>query len=288
MEARQLILGQRSLDLASPRVMGILNVTPDSFSDGGLHLHPAAAVARALEMVAEGADIIDVGGESTRPGAEPVSVHEEIDRVAGTIGALRPQTDVIISVDTSKPEVMQAAVAAGADLLNDVRALRVPGALEMAQRLDVPVCLMHMQGEPGTMQRQPCYKDAVAEILTFLLARIRACEDAGINKDKLLIDPGFGFGKLLQHNLALLRSLKRFAQLECPLLVGLSRKSMIPQMLESVRVPCGEANSADRLVGSVTLALYAVRHGANIVRVHDVKQTVAALTVQRIVAGGTS
>ena len=248
-----------------PLIMGILNVTPDSFSDGGRFLAPDAAVEHALQMEADGADIIDVGGESTRPGAAAVATDEEIRRVVPVIEAIRRESAVPISVDTSKPAVMRAAAAAGASMLNDVRALTEPGAVEAAADLGLPVCLMHMQGEPRTMQSDPVYADVVAEVLTFLTTRATACEEAGIPRSEIVIDPGFGFGKTLEHNIALFQSLSRFAASGYPLLVGVSRKSMIGALL-------GDAD-ADRLVGSVVLALYAVRAGARIVRVHDVGQT---------------
>lgn len=273
--------GSRVLDLATPKVMGILNVTPDSFSDGGLYLGCEQAVARALEMLTEGADIIDIGGESTRPGALPVALDEEINRVTETVAAIRGKTSAIISVDTSKPEVIRAAVEAGADMINDVRALQLPGALEAAAQAGVPVCLMHMQGEPDTMQLDPRYRDVVAEVFGFLRARIAACESAGISTARIIVDPGFGFGKSLQHNLELLHGLDRLAAMGLPVLVGLSRKSMISHILEGAGPPVKASMAAERLAGSVTLALYAVRNGAHIVRVHDVRQTVAALKIQQ-------
>jgi dihydropteroate synthase len=264
--------GTHTLDLARPRVMGILNVTPDSFSDGGRFLDRAAALAQGRALVAEGADILDVGGESTRPGAAPVSVQEELDRVIPVIEALAGELPVPLSVDTSKPEVMRAAVAAGASLINDVAALRRPGALAAAAEAGVPVCLMHMQGEPGTMQREPSYRDVVTEVRNFLAARIGACEAAGIPRDRLLVDPGFGFGKTLAHNLALLRDLPALRSLGVPVLAGLSRKSMIGALLDGA--PVGE-----RLYGSLAAAVLAVERGAAIVRVHDVAPTVQALRI---------
>jgi dihydropteroate synthase len=264
--------GARALDLSQPRVMGILNVTPDSFSDGGRHARLAEALAHARAMVAEGADLIDVGGESTRPGAAAVSVEEEIRRVVPVVEALAAELPVPISVDTSKPEVMRAAVRAGATLVNDVAALRGPGALETAAALGVPVCLMHMQGEPRTMQRDPRYGDVVGEVAAFLAQRIAACEQAGIPRGRLLVDPGFGFGKTLAHNLALLRGLPALGALGVPVLAGLSRKSMIGALL-------GDAPVGERLHGSVAAALLAVERGAAIVRVHDVAPTVQALRI---------
>ena len=270
--------GHHTLDLTRARVMGILNVTPDSFSDGGDFATREAALRHARQMVADGADLIDVGGESTRPGAPPVSVAEELDRVIPVIEALASELAVPVSVDTSKPEVMRAAVAAGAGLINDVAALRRPGALAAAAALRVPVCLMHMQGEPGTMQQDPAYGDVVAEVAAFLAGRLAACEAAGIPRERLLVDPGFGFGKTLAHNLALLRGLPRLALLGVPVLAGLSRKSMIGALLGGV--PVGE-----RLHGSVAAAVLAVERGAAIVRVHDVGPTVQALRIVAAVGG---
>lgn len=255
----------RQLDLRRAAVMGILNVTPDSFSDGGRFLPPERALEHACAMVAEGADAIDVGGESTRPGARAVGKQEEIERVIPVIQALHNAVTVPISIDTSKPEVMRAAVAAGAGMINDVRALRADGALVEAARLGVPVCLMHMQGEPRTMQDNPQYGDVVTEVGDFLRARRRACVDAGIDPARIVIDPGFGFGKTLEHNLALLRRLDELAVLEAPIMVGLSRKSMIGKALG---LPLEE-----RLHASVALAVLAAQKGANILRVHDVRAT---------------
>ncbi|HEB95280.1 MAG TPA: dihydropteroate synthase [Sedimenticola thiotaurini] len=252
--------------------MGILNVTPDSFSDGGAFIAPEKALARARRMVAEGAAIIDVGGESTRPGAPPVGEQEELDRVIPVITAIAAELPVPVSVDTSKPRVMEEAAAAGAGLINDVLALRAPGALETAVRLQLPVCLMHMLGTPRTMQSAPHYHDVVAELLDFFDERIRTCEQAGLPRHRLLLDPGFGFGKTLEHNLMLLKHLSRFADTGLPLLVGISRKSMIGQLLDGA--PVGE-----RLYGSLAAAVLAVERGAAIVRVHDVAATADALRV---------
>ncbi|MBU1190493.1 MAG: dihydropteroate synthase [Gammaproteobacteria bacterium] len=259
------------LDLSQPQVMGILNVTPDSFSDGGRFVGRDSAIAHAREMVAEGASIIDIGGESTRPGAADVSVQEELDRVIPVIESLHLELPVIISVDTSKPEVMRAAVAAGAGLINDVRALREPGALQVAVDSHVPVCLMHMQGAPRTMQQQPEYQDVVTEVRDFLVARATDCIAAGIPAEQILLDPGFGFGKTLEHNLRLLRQLPVLVQTGYPLLVGLSRKSMIGQLLD---LPVEQ-----RLQPSVALAVLASWLGARILRVHDVAATVQAVRV---------
>lgn len=261
--------GGRALDLSRTAIMGILNITPDSFSDGGIFLTREAAVARAVEMVEEGADLIDVGGESTRPGAQSVSVQEELDRVIPVIEAIARAVVVPISIDTSKPEVMRAAVAAGAGLINDVRALREIDAVATAADLAVPVCLMHMQGEPRGMQHNPSYKDVVAEVGSFLEARIAACEAAGIDRCRLVLDPGFGFGKTVAHNLELLRRLSEFNGFGLPILAGLSRKSMIGALFG---LPVNE-----RLYASVALAVTAVQNGAKILRVHDVRATREAI-----------
>jgi dihydropteroate synthase len=260
------------VDLSSPAAMGILNVTPDSFSDGGQFATLDAAVRHAREMVEQGAAIIDVGGESTRPGAAPVSVEQEIERVVPIIAALAPEIGVPISIDTQKPAVMRAAIAAGAGMINDVNALRAPGALEAARDLAVPVCLMHMRGEPRTMQRDPVYRDVVAEVLEFLEQRVAACVAAGIPRARLVVDPGFGFGKSLDHNLTLLRELKRFVALGVPVLVGTSRKSMLAAML-------GGAPPEERVFGGIALSVLAVEHGASIIRTHDVRATADALKV---------
>jgi dihydropteroate synthase len=262
---------RRPLVLDRCRVMGILNVTPDSFSDGGRLATVADAVAAGLAQVAAGADIIDVGGESTRPGAAPVPVDEQLRRVVPVVAGLRAATPALVSVDTSEPRVMAAAVAAGADLINDVRALRRPDALATAARLGVPVVLMHMQGEPANMQREPAYGDVVAEVGAFLAERIAACITAGLPRDSLIIDPGFGFGKNVAHNLALLRSLDRLVATGQPVLAGLSRKSLVGHLTG--------APVADRLGGSIALALLARARGAHLLRVHDVGPTVQALAV---------
>ena len=255
--------------------MGILNVTPDSFSDGGHFLSATAALQHARTLVAEGAAIIDVGGESTRPGATPVTTQEELDRVLPVIEAIRAELPVIISIDTSKPEVMRAAVQAGAGFINDVRALRAEGALQAVVDLNrdqsVPVCLMHMQGEPHTMQQSPHYDDVTQHVSSFLAQRIQHCLAAGIPRDRLVIDPGFGFGKTLTHNLTLLAQLNTLLSLQAPLLVGLSRKSMIGALLD--------AQPAARLHGSLALAALAVLKGALIVRAHDVQATRDAVKI---------
>lgn len=252
------------------QVMGILNVTPDSFSDGGLFQVRDAALRHVEQMLTEGVDIIDVGGESARPGAAPVTVQAELERVVPVIAAIRERFAVPVSVDTSKPEVMQAAVAAGADLVNDVRALQEPGALDACARLSVPVCLMHMQGQPRTMQQEPHYTDVVQDICQFFTERMAACAQAGIARGRLILDPGFGFGKTLYHNLDLLNRLDEFAVLGLPILVGMSRKSMIGALLDNRPVD-------GRLQGSVAAAVIAAMKGASIVRVHDVAATVDAM-----------
>ena len=264
------------LDLTVPRIMGILNVTPDSFSDGGDFFVPDAALNQAERMLGDGADIIDIGGESTRPGAEGVSDDEELRRVIPLVEAIVNRFAVIVSVDTSKPAVMRAAAAAGAGMLNDVRALRAPGALEAAREAALPVCLMHMQGAPRTMQDDPRYDDVVADVRRFLERRLAACEASGIPRHRLLVDPGFGFGKALTHNLQLLAGLNGLTDLGAPVLVGLSRKSMLGAITgRDVR---------DRVAASVAAAVLAVQRGAAIVRVHDVAETADALGVLRAVA----
>jgi len=262
-------IGRHVVALDCVAIMGVLNVTPDSFSDGGRFVARDAALAQARQMAADGAAIIDVGGESTRPGAQAVSVAQELDRVIPVIEAIADSVDVAISIDTSKPEVMRAAAAAGAGLINDVYALRQPGALEMAASLKVPVCLMHMQGEPRTMQENPQYDDVVEDVFAFLAERIADAEKAGIPHHQIVIDPGFGFGKSVAHNLRLLRGLSRFTALKVPVLAGLSRKSMIGKLLG---LPL-----ENRVHASVALALMAVQQGASILRVHDVAETVQAV-----------
>ncbi len=251
--------------------MGVLNVTPDSFSDGGRFQAPRAALAAARRMVADGARIIDVGGESTRPGSSPPSPEEELDRVVPVVAAIAAELDVVISVDTSRAAVIEAAIAAGAHLVNDVRALRDPAALAAAARGGAGVCVMHMQGEPGTMQNAPRYADVVAEVREFLLERVAACRAAGVAADAIAVDPGFGFGKNAEHNLALFRSLESFTTLGVPLLVGLSRKSLVGHLTGR---PVGS-----RLAGSVALAALAAERGAAIIRAHDVAETVDAVRV---------
>jgi dihydropteroate synthase len=260
----------KTLDLSTPQVMGVLNVTPDSFSDGGRWSAADAAIAQAELMVEQGAAIIDIGGESTRPGAPAVTEADELARVLPVIEALAPRLTVPISIDTSKPAVMRAAVAAGAGLINDVMALQVDGALEAATELAVPVCLMHMQGSPRTMQENPQYGDVLTEVKTFLLARVEAALAAGVTAENILLDPGFGFGKSLEHNYELLAGLEQLRG-DFPLLVGMSRKSMLGLVLDK---PVNQ-----RLHGGLAAATIAVIKGAAIVRTHDVAETVDALKV---------
>jgi dihydropteroate synthase len=266
-----------ALDLARPRVMGIVNATPDSFSDGGRFDTPDAAIAHGRRLLADGADILDIGGESTRPGAPGVTEAVEIARTQPVVAALA-RAGALVSIDTSKPAVLQAALAAGAAMVNDVRALQVPGALDVVARADAAVCLMHMQGTPADMQRSPHYDDVVGEVSAFLLARARACEAAGIARERIVLDPGFGFGKTLEHNLALLRALPRIAALGYPVLAGLSRKGSLGRITGR---PAGE-----RLAASIAAALAAVARGAAIVRVHDVRETVDALAVWEAIGDG--
>jgi dihydropteroate synthase len=278
----QLVCRDRVLDLTEPVVMGVLNVTPDSFSDGGRYVELASAVERGLRMAEEGAGIIDVGGESTRPGAAPVDAGEELERVLPVIERLAARLPVPISVDTSKPDVMRAAVAAGAGLINDVRALEAPGALEAAAGSGAGVCLMHMRGDPRIMQDDPRYGDVVGEVRGYLATRVEACRGAGIGTERICVDPGIGFGKCPDHNLALLAALDRLADPAFPVLVGVSRKSLVGIITGR---PAGE-----RLAGSVAFAALAVMRGAAIVRAHDVAATVDAVKVasalRRAATGG--
>jgi dihydropteroate synthase len=260
-----------TLDLAYPHVMGILNVTPDSFSDGGAHNTLVEAVKHANLMINAGATIVDIGGESTRPGAAEVSVDEELSRVIPVIEAIAQRFEVWISVDTSKPEVIRESARVGAHIINDIRSLTEPGALEAAAETGLPVCLMHMQGEPRTMQDAPKYDDVFADVNRFFIEHIARCEAAGITKDKLLLDPGFGFGKNLSHNYALLARLSELHRFDLPLLVGMSRKVMIGQLLN--------VGPTERLSGSLACAVIAAMQGAQIIRVHDVKETVEAMRV---------
>ncbi|RLK50833.1 dihydropteroate synthase [Alkalispirillum mobile] len=270
-QAQQLRLGRHVLPLSRPLVMGVLNVTPDSFSDGGAFVSPETAIRQAQRLVAEGADIIDIGGESTRPGSQPVSVQEELDRVLPVLEAVSTRLDVPVSVDTCKPAVMSAAASAGAGLLNDVYGLRAEGAVQAAAATGLPVCVMHMKGEPRTMQHDPRYAEVVDEVREFLLERVRACEAAGIPRERLILDPGFGFGKTLDHNYRLLGRLDEITGLGMPVLVGMSRKSMLGGVTGR---PLDQ-----RLAGGLAAAVVAVTRGARIVRAHDVAPMVDALRV---------
>ncbi|MDY0206833.1 MAG: dihydropteroate synthase [Pseudomonas sp.] len=263
--------GKHSLDLSRPHIMGILNVTPDSFSDGGRYNTLDLALRRALEMHAAGASLIDIGGESTRPGAAKVSVQQELDRVAPLVDLIARECDVIISVDTSTPAVIAESARLGAGLINDVRALQREGALAAAAATDLPVCLMHMRGEPQTMQDEPHYADVAAEVAAFLQERIAACVQVGITPERIVLDPGFGFAKNTQHNYELFQRLPELLSLQCPLLVGVSRKSMIGNILNQ---PVDQ-----RLYGSLALAVMALERGAKILRVHDVAQTMDVLKI---------
>ena len=263
--------GTFQLDLTSPRVMGIVNVTPDSFSDGGKYAATNLAVEHALKLVEEGAAILDIGGESTRPNATPVGLQQELDRVIPVIEALVSQVNIPISIDTYKPQVMQAAINAGASIVNDVRALQEEGALQVVSKSNAGVCLMHMQGLPANMQDNPHYNDVVNDVIAFLQARLQASIHAGVPASRILLDPGFGFGKTRAHNIALIQQLESFAALGQPLLVGLSRKSVLGQMT---------GNDVDaRLYASIAASVIAAQKGAKILRVHDVKATVEALKV---------
>jgi len=269
------------LALDRPRVMGILNVTPDSFSDGGRHNAVDAAVTHALRLISEGADIIDIGGESTRPGADPVPLAEELSRVMPVLEALRPQTSALISIDTRKAEVMSRAAAAGADVLNDVSALtHDPEALAAAAGAGLPVILMHAIGDPKTMNDNPQYDDVVLDVFDFLERRIDECEAAGIPKAKLVVDPGIGFGKHLPHNVAVLAALSLYHGLGVPVLLGASRKKLVDQL-------CDVPNAADRLPGSLAAALHGIAHGVQIVRVHDVAATRQAIAIWQAMTFGT-
>jgi len=267
----KLFAGDSHLDLSFPHVMGILNVTPDSFSDGGKHNALVDALTHTNEMVNAGATIIDVGGESTRPGADEVSVEQELERVIPVVEAIAQRFEVWISVDTSKAEVIRESARVGAHIINDVRSLSEPGALEAAAATGLPVCLMHMQGEPRTMQQAPHYENILSEVDTYFAQQIARCEAAGIKKERLILDPGFGFGKNLSHNYELLAHLSDFHHFGLPLLVGMSRKSMIGQLLN--------VGPSQRLTGSLSCAVIAAMQGAQIIRAHDVKETAEAMRV---------
>lgn len=261
----------KTLEFPDPCVMGILNVTPDSFSDGGKFIAPDAALVQVRQMIADGAAIIDIGGESTRPGAESVNETEELERVIPVIEAIRQESDIPISIDTSKAQVMRSAVRAGANLINDVYALRAEGALTVAAELDVPVCLMHMQGEPRTMQQSPIYDDLINDIKEYFETRIDACLEAGIKREQILLDPGFGFGKTPEHNLSLIKHLDQFSDLGLPILAGVSRKSTIGYILNK--------EVDDRLYGSIALSVIALCNGASVIRTHDVAATMDAIKI---------
>ena len=260
------------------QVMGIINVTPDSFANQGEHLDPTVAVEAALQMIEDGATIIDIGGESTRPNAEPTSIQQEIDRILPVIEQLRSQTSACLSIDTRHTKVMKVAIAAGADLVNDVFALQSEGAIALLAQAKVPVCLMHMQGIPQTMQKDPHYTDVVTDVIAFLEHRKQCCLEGGIRLENILVDPGFGFGKSLEHNLQMLRSMHDFKTLKVPLVVGMSRKSMIGKLT-------GVTECNQRVPGSVAAAVVAWMNGASIVRTHDVAQTIQALSVVEGVLG---
>ncbi len=264
-----------NLDLSTPQVMGILNTTPDSFSDGGSYTQLESALAQVERMIVDGASIIDIGGESTRPGAEDVSEEDELARVIPVLIAIKQRFDVLVSIDTSKAAVMNAAITAGADMINDVAALQNQGCLAAVAQSDVPVCLMHMQGLPRTMQNNPSYDHVINDIVAFFQQRIEACISAGIARERIILDPGFGFGKTLEQNFHLLANLSKFSQLKLPLLIGISRKSMIGNLLNR--------DVKQRLAGSLSAAIIAAQQGANIIRVHDVEATVDALTVLQAV-----
>ncbi len=261
----------KSLDLSRPHVMAILNVTPDSFSDGGKYNSIELALAQVDKMIKAGVSIVDVGGESTRPGAPDVSLEEELRRVVPVIKAIREKYDVWISVDTSKAEVMRQAIEAGADLINDIRSLQEPGALEVAAKAKLPICLMHMKGQPRTMQVAPHYDDLMSDVSAFLEERIAACEAAGIDKSQLILDPGFGFGKTIEHNYHMLAHLEKFHEFGLPILAGMSRKSMIFKLLDKPAAECTNA--------SVVCATIAAMKGAQIIRVHDFEETIEAMKV---------
>ena len=263
------------LDLTTSKVMGILNVTPDSFSDGGAFNMLENGLAQAALMLSEGADIIDVGGVSTRPGAQAVSVQQELDRVIPVIEAVFNRFDTIISIDTSKAQVMEEAINAGASLINDVRALQENDALDAAVKANVPVCLMHMQGQPRLMQQNPCYNDVVKEVMAFLQGRISVCLNAGITDKQIIIDPGFGFGKSIEHNYQILANLEKFHELNVPVMAGMSRKSMIGNLLQR--------KIDQRLAGNIAAATVASQKGAQIIRVHDVKETIDTVKVVNII-----
>jgi len=270
-------LNKHSYDLNRPLVMGILNITPDSFSDGGQYLDFDQALKRAETMIEEGADIIDIGGESTRPGSDPVSVDEELKRITPIIKALQKDSNIVISIDTYKPRVMEQVIDMGVAMINDVFALQQPGTIEVIKKSNVDICLMHMQGTPKTMQVNPTYEDVVNEVKSFLEERANSLIAEGIQTERIILDPGFGFGKTFEHNIALLQNLESFQSLEFPLLVGLSRKSFIRKILSG--------DHDDHLSGSISAAILSILKGAKIVRVHDVKETQSAIKIMQIAQG---
>jgi dihydropteroate synthase len=271
----------RTLDLTKPIIMGIVNVTPDSFSDGGNYNSVEDAFKQAMRLIEEGAGILDIGGESTRPGAPDVALQEELQRVIPVIKRIRAASDCVISIDTSKAAVMEAAIEAGADIINDVRALQEPGALEVAAKYsDVPVCLMHMQGQPRTMQTNPTYENLISDINQFFEERVLTCSKAGINQNRIILDPGFGFGKTLTHNFEILEKFNAFSTLGLPLLAGLSRKSMFGQLLNR--------ETSERVAASLAGALLCAQKGAHIIRVHDVKETADVIGVWQAARNGVT
>ena len=271
----------RTLDLTKPIIMGIVNVTPDSFSDGGNYNSVESAFKQAMRLIEEGAGILDIGGESTRPGAPDVALQEELLRVIPVIKRIREASDCVISIDTSKAAVMEAAIEAGADIINDVRALQEPGALEVAAKHpDVPVCLMHMQGQPRTMQTNPTYENLISEIYQFFEERVLTCSKAGINQNRIILDPGFGFGKTLNHNFEILEKFNEFSTLGLPLLAGLSRKSMFGQLLNR--------ETSERVAASLAGALLCAQKGAHIIRVHDVQETADVIGVWQAARNGVT
>jgi dihydropteroate synthase len=270
-------LNKHVFDLKRPLLMGILNITPDSFSDGGQYLTLDEALKRAHQMIEEGVDIIDIGGESTRPGSEPVSVDEELKRIMPIIEALKKKSDIAISVDTYKPQVMKAVIDLDVAMINDIYALSQPGAIDTIKHSNVGICLMHMQGTPKTMQVNPHYTNVVSEVKLFLDARVKHLISEGIDKSRMILDPGFGFGKTFEHNIALLQNLESFESIELPLLVGLSRKSFIRKILND--------DYDDHLSGSISAAIFSVIKGAKILRVHDVKETKSALKIINVAQG---
>jgi len=271
----------RTLDLNKPIIMGIVNVTPDSFSDGGNYNSVDDAFNQAMRLIKDGAEILDIGGESTRPGAPDVALQEELERVIPVIKRIREASDCVISIDTSKAAVMEAAIEAGADIINDVRALQEPGALEVAARhSDVPVCLMHMQGQPRTMQTNPTYENLISEISQFFEERVLTCSKAGINQNRIILDPGFGFGKTLNHNFEILEKFNEFSRLGLPLLAGLSRKSMFGQLLNR--------ETSERVAASLAGALLCAQKGAHIIRVHDVQETADVIGVWQAARNGVT